>query len=142
MAGRLRQLWCQLCSCLGGCVMCRIAWQPFAAQTHPCPASQPAPKPLALLSFLLLPSIRSFFDSFPSARPPCLQNPKDKRDFVTAGAAMGVAVAFSAPIGGLLFVLEEIASFWQQSLGWQIFFACMMAVLTSDTLRSAQAALG
>jgi len=28
-----------------------------------------------------------------------------------------------------------------QSLGWQIFFACMMAVLTSDTLRSAQAAL-
>ncbi|EFN56864.1 hypothetical protein CHLNCDRAFT_144489 [Chlorella variabilis] len=85
------------------------------------------------------------------------QNPKDKRDFATAGAAMGVAVAFSAPIGGLLFVLEEIASFWQQashpagagarrarmpSLGWQIFFACMMAVLTSDTMRSAQAAWG
>lgn len=70
------------------------------------------------------------------------QNPKDKRDFVTAGAAMGVAVAFSAPIGGLLFVLEEIASFWQQSLGWQIFFASMLAVLTSDTLRSAQAAIG
>ncbi|KAI7836469.1 hypothetical protein COHA_009686 [Chlorella ohadii] len=70
------------------------------------------------------------------------QNPKDKRDFVTAGAAMGVAVAFSAPIGGLLFVLEEIASFWQQSLGWQIFFACMMAVLTSDTMRSMQAAIG
>jgi chloride channel 7 len=55
---------------------------------------------------------------------------------------MGVAVAFSAPIGGLLFVLEEIASFWQQSLGWQIFFACMAAVLTTDTLRTAQAAVG
>lgn len=29
-----------------------------------------------------------------------------------------------------------------QSLGWQIFFACMMAVLTSDTMRSVQAAIG
>ena len=58
------------------------------------------------------------------------QNPKDKRDFVTAGAAVGVATAFSAPIGGLLFMFEEVASFWQQALGWQIFFACMLAVLT------------
>lgn len=69
------------------------------------------------------------------------RNPKDKRDFVTAGAAVGVATAFSAPIGGLLFTLEEVASFWQQALGWQIFFACMLAVLTADTLRSAVAAL-
>lgn len=69
------------------------------------------------------------------------QNPKDKRDFVTAGAAVGVATAFSAPIGGLLFMFEEVASFWQQALGWQIFFACMLAVLTADTLRSGVSAL-
>lgn len=69
------------------------------------------------------------------------QNPKDKRDFVTAGAAVGVATAFSAPVGGLLFMFEEVASFWQHSLGWQIFFACMLAVLTADTLRSAVSAL-
>jgi len=69
------------------------------------------------------------------------QNPKDKREFVTAGAATGVAAAFSAPVGGLLFVFEEVASFWQQALGWQIFFACMISVLTLDTLRSAAYAL-
>ncbi len=48
------------------------------------------------------------------------RNPKDKRDFVTAGVSVGVATAFNAPIGGLLFAFEEVASFWQQSLGWQV----------------------
>jgi hypothetical protein len=48
------------------------------------------------------------------------RNPKDKRDFVTAGVAVGVATAFNAPIGGLLFAFEEVASFWQHSLGWQV----------------------
>lgn len=48
------------------------------------------------------------------------RNPRDKRDFVTAGVAVGVATAFNAPIGGLLFAFEEVASFWQHSLGWQV----------------------
>ncbi len=69
------------------------------------------------------------------------RNPKDKRDFVTAGVAAGVAVAFNAPIGGLLFAFEEVASFWQHSLGWQIFFACMSATLSLNLLRSAGKAL-
>lgn len=69
------------------------------------------------------------------------QNPKDKRDFVTAGTAVGVAAAFGAPIGGLLFAYEELASFFSQALGWQVFFACMLSVLTEDTLRSAQTAV-
>ena len=69
------------------------------------------------------------------------RNPKDKRDFVTAGVAVGVAAAFNAPIGGLLFAFEEVASFWQQSLGWQIFFACMCAVAALNLFRSAGHAL-
>uniref|UniRef100_A0A7R9VET4 Chloride channel protein n=1 Tax=Chlamydomonas euryale TaxID=1486919 RepID=A0A7R9VET4_9CHLO len=65
------------------------------------------------------------------------RNPKDKRDFVTAGVSVGVAAAFNAPIGGLLFAFEEVASFWQQSLGWQVFFACMMATLALNVSKSA-----
>ena len=58
-----------------------------------------------------------------------------------AGTAVGVAAAFGAPIGGLLFAYEELATFFSQTLGWEVFFACMLSVLTEDTLRSAQNAL-
>jgi hypothetical protein len=27
--------------------------------------------------------------------------------------------------GGLLFVFEDVASFWTPTLGWQVFIACM-----------------
>ena len=56
------------------------------------------------------------------------RNRRDQRDFMTAGCACGVAAAFGSPVGGLLFCFEEVASFWNVSLGWQIFFACMTAV--------------
>ena len=57
---------------------------------------------------------------------------------VHAGTAVGIATAFGAPIGGLLFAFEELANSFSQALGWQIFFACMLAVLTLDTFKSAQ----
>ncbi|XP_078541795.1 chloride channel protein C-like [Lissotriton helveticus] len=64
------------------------------------------------------------------------RNSADKRKFVTAGAGAGIASVFRAPVGGLLFTMEEVASFWDFKLAWQTFFCCLMAAFTTDLLSS------
>lgn len=59
-----------------------------------------------------------------------LRNDHTKRDYVTFGAAAGVAAAFRAPIGGILFTLEEGASFWSNSVTFRSFMCAVVTQLT------------
>lgn len=49
------------------------------------------------------------------------------RNFVVIGSAAGIAVAFRAPIGGVVFVLEEAISFFDAKLIFRSYFVCAVS---------------
>ncbi|KAH8119432.1 clc channel [Phellopilus nigrolimitatus] len=57
-------------------------------------------------------------------------NEGKRREILSASAAAGVAVAFGAPIGGVLFSLEEVSYYFPPKVMWQSFFCAMIAAIT------------
>ncbi|KAL5993251.1 hypothetical protein ACLOJK_014174, partial [Asimina triloba] len=65
------------------------------------------------------------------------KNDRDRRDLITCGAAAGVAAAFRAPVGGVLFALEEAASCdgrWRSALLWRTFFTTAVVAVVLRAL--------
>ncbi|KAK7825108.1 chloride channel protein clc-b [Quercus suber] len=54
---------------------------------------------------------------------------RDCRDLITYGASSGVCAAFRAPVGGVLFSLEEVATWWRSALLWRTFFSTAVVVV-------------
>ncbi|EPE32693.1 Clc chloride channel [Glarea lozoyensis ATCC 20868] len=58
------------------------------------------------------------------------RNDGKRREVLSAAAAAGVAVAFGAPLGGVLFSLEEVAYFFPAKTLFRTFFCCITAALS------------
>ncbi|KAK9120055.1 hypothetical protein Scep_018148 [Stephania cephalantha] len=56
-------------------------------------------------------------------------NDRDRRDLITCGSSAGVCAAFRAPVGGVLFALEEVATWWRSALLWRTFFSTAIVVV-------------
>lgn len=61
-------------------------------------------------------------------------NDGKRREVLSAAAASGVAVAFGAPIGGVLFSLEEVSYYFPPKVLFRTFFCCIAAALSLKAL--------
>jgi H+/Cl- antiporter ClcA len=52
------------------------------------------------------------------------------REIITAASAAGVAVAFGAPIGGVMFSIEEMTNTFSIKTMWRSFFCALVATVT------------
>lgn len=57
-------------------------------------------------------------------------NDGKRREMLSAAAACGVGVAFGAPIGGVLFSLEEVSYYFPAKTLFRTFFCCIAAALS------------
>uniref|UniRef100_A0A8C2XHB7 Chloride channel protein n=1 Tax=Cyclopterus lumpus TaxID=8103 RepID=A0A8C2XHB7_CYCLU len=62
------------------------------------------------------------------------KNEAKRREVLSAAAAVGVSVAFGAPIGGVLFSLEEVSYYFPLKTLWRSFFAALVAAFTLHSI--------
>lgn len=70
------------------------------------------------------------------------RNDEDARDFLSAGVAAGLAAAFGAPIGGVLFSLEEASTHWSRDTTWRSLLCSTLAVFVLSLTRALAPANG
>lgn len=61
-------------------------------------------------------------------------NEARKREVLSAASAAGISVAFGAPIGGVLFSLEQLSYYFPDKTMWQSFVCAMIAAVTLQAL--------
>lgn len=62
------------------------------------------------------------------------RNEAKKREILSAAAAAGVSVAFGAPIGGVLFSLEEVSYYFPLKTLWRSFFCALVAAFILQSI--------
>ncbi|KAL6881675.1 chloride channel [Trichoderma longibrachiatum] len=62
------------------------------------------------------------------------RNAGKTREILSACAAAGVAVAFGSPIGGVLFSLEEMSSYFPLKTMWRSYFCALVATAVLSTM--------
>jgi chloride channel 3/4/5 len=71
--------------------------------------------------------ISSYFEKYEN-------NEGKKREILSASVASGLSVAFGAPVGGVLFAMEEISYYFPPKVLWRAFLCSMVAAITLRAL--------
>ncbi|EXJ86041.1 hypothetical protein A1O1_06410 [Capronia coronata CBS 617.96] len=66
--------------------------------------------------------------------PKYRENGRKLREILSAGCSSGLAVAFGAPIGGVLFAYEEISTYFPRKVLWRAFICSLFAAMTLRAL--------
>ena len=66
--------------------------------------------------------------------PEFKNNQYKKNEAISAASAAGISVAFGAPVGGVLFSLEEVASYFPHKTMWRAFFCALVASVVLQSI--------